>query len=46
LNKGKINMGPTNYYADSEGALALDGIGFGAEATGMTWESAGTTTFS
>ncbi|KAI8638110.1 hypothetical protein BD408DRAFT_436353 [Parasitella parasitica] len=40
-NTGIQDTGPTNYYADSEGALALDGTGFGSEATGLTWESAG-----
>jgi hypothetical protein len=39
------DAGPTNYYADSEGALALDGSGFGSEVTGLSWESAGQTRF-
>lgn len=45
LNKGKIDMGPTNYYADSESILATDGTGLNAEVTGMSWESAGQTRF-
>ncbi|CEP08826.1 hypothetical protein [Parasitella parasitica] len=44
-NAGIKDTGPTNYYADSEGALALDGTGFGSEATGLSWESAGQTRF-
>jgi hypothetical protein len=45
LNKGQIDIGPTNYYADSESILALDGVGFNSEVTGMAWESAGQTRF-
>lgn len=45
-NKGIIDIGPINYYADSEGTLALDGINFGSEVTaGLSWESAGQTRF-
>ncbi|EPB89466.1 hypothetical protein HMPREF1544_03697 [Mucor circinelloides 1006PhL] len=45
-NAGVQDTGPTNYYADSEGALALDGTGFGSEVTaGFNWESAGQTRF-
>lgn len=45
-NAGVQDTGPTNYYADSEGALALDGTGFGSEVTaGLNWESAGQTRF-
>ncbi|GAN04801.1 hypothetical protein MAM1_0074d04266 [Mucor ambiguus] len=44
-NAGVQDTGPTNYYADSDGALALDGSGFGSEVTGLTWESAGHTRF-
>lgn len=45
LNKGKIDGGPTNYYADSESILALDGAGFNSEVHGMSWESSGQTRF-
>ncbi|KAF1801375.1 hypothetical protein FB192DRAFT_1459693 [Mucor lusitanicus] len=44
-NAGVLDTGPTNYYADSDGALALDGSGFGSEVTGLSWESAGQTRF-
>ncbi|KAL9558390.1 hypothetical protein MBANPS3_000933 [Mucor bainieri] len=44
-NAGILDTGPTNYYADSDGALALDGSGFGSEVTGLSWESAGQTRF-
>ncbi|KAG2209159.1 hypothetical protein INT47_005451, partial [Mucor saturninus] len=45
LNKGKVDNGPTNYYADPESVLALDGSGFNTEASGISWESAGQTRF-
>lgn len=45
LNKGNTDTGPTNYYTDSESVLALDGVGFNAAASGISWESAGRTRF-
>ncbi|OBZ83905.1 hypothetical protein A0J61_08050 [Choanephora cucurbitarum] len=44
-NQGVADMGPTNYYADSD-TLAVDGTGFNNEVTGgLQWESAGQTRF-
>ncbi|RCH82673.1 hypothetical protein CU098_005384 [Rhizopus stolonifer] len=44
-NQGISETGPTNYYADSAGVLALDGSGFSSEVTGLSWESTGQTRF-
>ncbi|KAI8368740.1 hypothetical protein BD560DRAFT_132407 [Blakeslea trispora] len=40
-NQGVTEIGPINYYADSD-ALAVDGTGFDQEVSGgLSWESAG-----